>query len=173
MIHEMHENLVIPEDGVLTFDDGLYTQYLFGRDLPHKKIFFISSGIICDGHQSTEFITCRDAHKKAFAGNFENYMTLDQIMDLDGEIGGHSHSHTNLNSFSTLVEKVDYIKRDTETMLEWFQKNLGYEPTSFCFPYNDDMDGLYRGLLRKYGFTDFYGNERISVESLQPNRNIC
>lgn len=166
MIHEMHCGMKIPEDYLLTFDDGLFTQYQYGRNLPNQKIFFISSGIVCDGKQSAEFIKCSDAHKKAFSGNFENYMTIDQIKELDGEIGGHSHSHTRLDNFSSLRERVDHMKKDTEAMLEWFEKNLNMTPTSFCFPYNDDGQGMYKAVLKKYGFVNFYGSERINVDEV-------
>ena len=166
MIHEMTEGMTIPDDYVLTFDDGLWTQYKYSQDLPNQKIFFISSGIICDGIQSHEFIACHDAHRKAFNGNYENYMTVDQISNLNGEIGAHSHSHTDLNTFNTLVEKVAHIRKDTDLMMEWFEKNLGFAPTSFCFPYNDELSGLYKALLIGYGFTKFYGKERISIDEI-------
>lgn len=168
MIHEMSENMVIPENSLLTFDDGLYSQYQYGRYLPNKKIFFISSGIVCNQQQSLEYIKCKAAHIKAFGGNFENYMTVSQIRELSktSEIGGHSHSHLNLNQFRSLLDKVNHIKKDTEAMLEWFDINLKMRPTSFCFPYNDNMQGMYKAVLVKYGFTSFYGDERITLSEI-------
>jgi peptidoglycan/xylan/chitin deacetylase (PgdA/CDA1 family) len=175
MIHEALPEFtqVNLEDYVLTFDDGLYSQYVFYNEIKHintPKIFFISSGIICSDNQSTEFITCRDAHQKAFKGNYENYMTVEQIKYLMEDplvtIGAHSHSHTRLSLFKTLAEKVAYIKSDAEKTVAWFESNLGFKPTSFCFPYNEDLDGLYKGLLTRYGFTDFYGSGRIPIEML-------
>ena len=175
MLHECSgESLSLPlVDYLLTFDDGLYSQYVFYQQIKHiptEKIFFISSGIVCEGSQSLEFPTCRAAHKKAFAGNKEDYMTLTQIQELAADhwvtIGAHSHSHIRLSTFKTLAEKTKYIKEDTEQMLEWFEQNLNYRPTKFCFPYNENLDGLYQGLLKKYGFTDFYSSERIPVETL-------
>lgn len=175
MIHEARAEFAqLPlEDYLLTFDDGLYSQYVFYNEIKHintPKIFFVSSGIICADNQSTEFITCRDAHQKAFNGNYENYMTVEQIkymmQDPLVSIGAHSHSHTRLNKFSTLAEKVAYIKSDAEKTVAWFEQNLGFAPTKFCFPYNEDLDGLYKGLLTKYGFTEFYGSGRIPVETL-------
>lgn len=178
MIHEFKEEfLSLPlRDYILTFDDGLYSQYFFWSELskiPTEKIFFISSNIICDTIQSVQFPTCRLAHEKAFLGNKEDYMNLSQIQELmvcEGvEIGGHSHYHKRLNNFTSLHEKVEHIKQDTEKMLAWFKRNLDYTPTSFCFPYNENLDGMYNGLLKKYGFTKFYGKERIAIESLLPN----
>jgi len=169
MIHEMKSGMNIPKGELLTFDDGLYTQYAHARELPNRKIFFISTNIICDGEQSSEFITAPQAHKKAFSGNFENYMTISQIQELHemgNEIGGHSHFHSNLTQLPTLVSKVKHINQDTELMLEWFSTNLGFRPTSFCFPYNYDMDKLYNGLLKKHGFVNFYGSERINLNEI-------
>jgi peptidoglycan/xylan/chitin deacetylase (PgdA/CDA1 family) len=175
MIHEALPKFtqVNLEDYVLTFDDGLYSQYVLYNEIKHvntPKIFFISSGIICADNQSTEFIACRDAHQKAFGGNYENYMTVEQIKYLMEDplvtIGAHSHSHTRLSLFKTLAEKVAYIKSDAEKTVAWFESNLGFKPTSFCFPYNEDLDGLYRGLMTRYGFTDFYGSERIPIETI-------
>ena len=178
MIHECDDRFLELDlsNYLLTFDDGLYTQYNFYKKikhLPNKKIFFISTNIICNGTQSTEYISCRDAHQKAFDGNNENYMTIDQIRTLMKdplvEIGGHSHSHTRLKNFNSLLEKVEYIKQDTSTMLEWFLENLNLVPKSFCFPYNDSLDGFYKGLVEREGITTFYGKERIPIETLLHN----
>lgn len=65
MFHEVDESIfdIDLEKYILTFDDGLYTQYkLIDRlcELNTTKIFFISSNIICDENvkQSEENITC-------------------------------------------------------------------------------------------------------------------
>jgi hypothetical protein len=175
MFHEIREWMFdLPlENYTLTFDDGLYSQfYYFERfkNIPTEKIYFISSNIVCEEMQSTEFPCCQTAHKKAFIGNKEDYMTLDQIKELMADplvtIGGHSHSHTRFGHFDKLMERIVYIKNDTETMLKWFEDNLGFKPTAFCFPYNEDLDGIYREFLKKYGFINFYGRERIAVETL-------
>jgi hypothetical protein len=174
MIHEVkktffdNENL---KNYILTFDDGLYSQFYFYDEIKNietEKIFFISTNIICEGKQSLNFPTCREAHEKSFSGNKEDYMTLEQILFLRDEkqvtIGGHGHFHKNLNNFKNLNEKINYIKKDTELMLEWFEKKLKFVPDKFCFPYNEDLNGLYKIVLKKYGFNDFYGKERSSIQ---------
>ena len=175
MIHEVREWMFdLPlQDYTLTFDDGLYSQYYYNdrfKQLGTQRIYFISSNIISNSIQSIEFPTCVEAHKKARLGNTEDYMSVEQIKDLMQDpnvvIGAHSHSHTRLNTFKTLAEKVKYINSDTELMLQWFDATLDFKPTHFCFPYNEDLDGLYQGLLKKQGFTDFYGRGRIPVETL-------
>lgn len=175
MIHECQKEFIkLPlVDYVLTFDDGLYSQYAFYQEIKHiqtPKIFFISSGIICDSTQSVDLIACDVAHKKAHSGNRENYMTLEQLTELIDDpwvtIGGHSHAHARLSNFDGLAAKTAHIQQDTEQMISWFEKNLKHKPISFCFPYNDDLNGLYKGLLRKWGFVNFYGSERIPIETL-------
>ena len=175
MIHEVYESMFdLPlEEYTLTFDDGLYSQfYYFDRfkSIPTEKIYFISSDIICSGEQSDQFPACREAHRKAFAGNKEDYMTLAQIKELMKDplvsIGGHSHSHIRLDNYSKIVEKMKHIKNDTELMVKWFEEYLGFKPSKFCFPYNEDYQGMYSAMLRQYGFTEFYGRERIPIETL-------
>lgn len=175
MIHEVREEMFkLPLDQyTLTFDDGLYSQFYYYpafAEIPTEKIYFISSNIICSGHQSSGFPACRDAHVKARAGNFEDYMTVEQIKELMAdplvEIGGHSHNHVRLDKKMPLVEKVTHLRADTELMVDWFGDVLSYMPTSFCFPYNDPVQVLYPALLKQYGFTKFYGKERIAIETL-------
>ena len=176
MVHEItcDKLFTLPlEDYILTFDDGLYSQYYHFdkiKKINTEKIFFISSGILAEKEQSTEFPSCSLAHEKAFAGNKEDFMTLDQVKELMQDpqvtIGAHSHSHRDLNQFDKLFDKLKHIEDDTQLMLEWFETNLGSIPTKFCYPYNNDLKGMYAILLRKYGFTEFYGAERISDQNL-------
>lgn len=176
MIHEVSESLFnLPlKDYVLTFDDGLYSQYWYFdrfKSIPTEKIYFISSGIICNSPQSAEFPSCVEAHKKARNGITEDFMTVTQIKELMQDplvtIGAHSHNHVELSNISKLPNKVAHIRKDTEQMLNWFKDNLEFRPTAFCYPYNDNLYGIYTGLLKEYGFTSFYGSERIPVETLQ------
>lgn len=175
MIHEVDERLFdLPlSDYILTFDDGLYSQYQYIERLSEintVKIFYISSNILCSGAQSTEIVSSEEAHRKAFQfGNTENFMTLDQVKHLmtfpQVYVGGHSHSHSDLRRLK-IVERLTHMRKDTEAMIAWFQDNLGFRPSKFCFPYNDNSDGLYDALLKQYGITECHGRERIPVEML-------
>ena len=175
MIHEVDERLFeLPlVNYVLTFDDGLYSQYQhFDRicEVDTQKIFFISSNIICTGEQSTEYISSKQAHQKYFeTGNAENFMTLDQIKEIMKHpqviIGGHSHNHTDIRNMK-LVERLTVIRKDTDLMVAWFEENLGFRPRQFCFPYNNNSDGLYNAALKEYGIITCHGRERIPVETL-------
>jgi len=175
MIHEFKEEFLdLPlENYILTFDDGLYSQYYYYpkfKDIPTQKIFFISSGIICNGPQSTEFPPCDQAHEKAFSSNFEDYMTLDQIKELMKDpwvtIGAHSHKHKNLRDIGKVTHRAMHIIDDTKLMVAWFKENLKFTPTKFCFPYNDENDGMYVPVLKSIGFNEFYGKERLAIENV-------
>lgn len=176
MIHDIREEMFsLPLDQyILTFDDGLYSQYYYYprfKEIPTQKVYFISSGIVCNQLQSTMFPTCSMAHQKAFSGNKEDYMTIEQIKELMTdplvEIGGHSHSHQNVGTITGLANKARHIINDTDLMIRWFETNIGFKPVKFCFPYNDDASGLYRSLLKKrFNIFEFYGKDRIAVEPL-------
>lgn len=184
MIHEFTEHMLkLPlADYTLTFDDGLYGQYWYWRehlkDIPTKKYFFVSTGIICpdNGWQDDHFYSSPKAHAKARAGDFSNYVTRDQIRELAQDpwvvIGAHGHSHTPLTEFDSFADKVAHIKQDTETCLAWFENNLGFKPTAFCFPYNDDLQGVYSAMVKRYGFTELFGLGRTPVEKLLYDRGL-
>ena len=176
MIHEIREWMFdLPlNDYILTFDDGLYSQYYYNdrfKQLTTQRIYYISSGIVSSGRQNLDFPTCVNAHIKARQGNTEDYMTVEQIKELMKDpnviIGAHSHSHTRLDNFTSLAEKVRYINEDTEQMIQWFETNLGFKPTHFCFPYNEDPHGLYKGLVKKFGITNCVGSGRTPIETLR------
>lgn len=176
MIHEVRDWMFdLPlSNYILTFDDGLYSQYYYHEEFLKfntPMYYFVSANIICDSTQSNEFPDCRTAHQKAFAGNKEDYMTLEQIKHLHSvpnvTIGGHSYAHNRIEDLE-LITLIEHINKDTELMLNWFETNLNYKPTSFCFPYNKNPHNLYSAYLRKKGFKEFFGAERIPIEKLQP-----
>tara|TARA_R110000744_G_scaffold88570_1_gene172646 strand:- start:772 stop:1302 length:531 start_codon:yes stop_codon:yes gene_type:complete len=171
IIHEFEERFFdLPLDQyTLTFDDGLYTQYVFLEELKNiktKKYFFISSGIVCPENieQNGEYIICNEAHKKAFNGDYTNYMKWSQIKEIDESddcyIGCHSHFH-NIKT----ADCVECMIPDNRYMLHDFKQKLGYIPDIFCFPYNYETP-LYREILNKKGFKNFYGKDRVDIFDL-------
>ena len=175
MIHKVHDWMFdLPlEDYILTFDDGLYSQYHYYpqfKQFNTEKIYFISSGIVSSGEQSSEFPESQIAHNKAAVGNFEDYMTVEQIRELDRDpmvfIGGHGHDHLRLSEMDTMADKIRYINDDLHKMRMWFKENLGYYPDRFCYPHNDDLRGVYRAIVLSTGIHQTYGSERIPIETL-------
>lgn len=174
MIHEVREwmfDIDYSKVDLITFDDGLYSQYYYHDKFAELKIpmiYFISSDIICPANkkQSLEFPRCDIAHKEFFeTGNAQHYMTLDQIKQLQSfghEIGGHSHTHNRISKNLSLSDTYDHIIVDTQAMMSFFRKN-GLNIKSFCFPYNEEFT-LYRKILKRHGINKFYGKERIAIE---------
>lgn len=176
MIHEIKEeyfNLPL-EDYILTFDDGLYSLFHYKKEFEKirtEKIVFISTNIICRGYQSSKFVPCYEAHRKVFEEkNYEDYLTIDQLLEIKHthgfEIGGHGHDHLDFrNSKDNIVNTLMRLKRDTENMQNFFSGELKIRPTKFCFPYNLEIWG-YRRMLMNSGYSQFFGSERIDIESL-------
>ena len=178
MIHEINPNIIqfLKENGenyLLTFDDGLYSQYFYFDEIKKintEKIFFISTGTVHKGKQQIVNISCRNAHKLFFENGYTHYyMTWDQIKEIDSIdncfIGGHSHSHFNTEKLS-LKEKIEWLTNDTEKMIEEFNKNFGKIPKYYCLPYNYDYQGLYSSLLEKNYNFEIFGKNRIKIEEI-------
>jgi len=175
-IHQVNDDLFnLPlEDYILTFDDGLYTQYKYIDKLAEintRKIFFISTGIVCHPLcvQEKGYTQCDTAHEYFFRTGFaKHYMTWSQIREISKipncEIGGHSHFHKDIKIMNP-KNKMRFLNRDTKCMREAFVDELGYVPKSFCFPYNY-TETLYNCILQKAGFIEFFGDERLSLDGL-------
>lgn len=165
MIHEVAEWMFdLPlHNYILTFDDGLYTQYIHFdkiKKIDTEKIFFISTGIVASEHtvQSDAFIQCHVAHEKLFECNdLSHYMNWSQIHEINKdsrcEIGAHSHMHITHKGFNSV--------NDTKLMNKCFAEQK-LRPTSFCFPYNAD-NPIYRAILKRHGYVNFYGQGRRCV----------
>lgn len=70
---------------------------------------------------------------------------------------GYSYSGEKLLKRSK-TEWLDYIKFDTESCLAWFEKNLGFQPDKYCFPFNEYSPVLVE-ILKSYGFRQFYNGK--------------
>jgi peptidoglycan/xylan/chitin deacetylase (PgdA/CDA1 family) len=161
----------------LTFDDGLYSQYFYWNifdQIPVKKTFFIATNLIgIDGlgrrkkwkGKMQTFPDCFEAlYDYRETRNRENYMRIEELKEIirynisDGvEIGAHGHNHIKYYLHSK------QMKQDIERMLEWFDKHLCMRPTSYAYPHYEDPYPLTQ-MLKEYGFTNFYGKERIEIE---------
>jgi hypothetical protein len=181
MIHDVNENILnLPlEDYILTFDDGLYSQFYYWpliRKIDTEKIFFITCWYTSNysierpvfNGKYYKFMNCVDA-KQDFekSGDKSQYMSICEIYKIYSEggiIGGHSYFHQR-NYPKSIVETYFRFKYDTEKMMKWFEEKLMIRPIHYCFPFNKEKM-LMREILKKYGFSKFYGSERIPVESL-------
>lgn len=175
MVHEVSEwmlDLDLSSFDLITFDDGLYSQYYYHKEFLKYNIpmiFFISTNIIGTEHQSMEFPNCVEAHEKFFlTGDTSDYMNWNQIKTLHStencKIGGHSHQHIKYN-YDKIKELYLEINDDTSRMLsEFLAHDIKIE--DFCHPYNIVIP-FRKGILNRYGIFNFYGEERIAIETLK------
>ena len=176
MIHEIRDwMLELPlHEYILSFDDGLYSQYYYldkFKAIKTEKIFFVSTNIICKENelQSLEFPSCDEAHEDFFSnGNIKNYIKWSQVKEIYNTpncfVGGHSHNH---NVYGNIMVKDLYreLLDDTIKMINEFEQRE-ISISKFCYPYNEQYV-LYEPILKKYNITDFYGKERIAIETLR------
>ena len=177
MIHEMKEEFFkLPlQNYILTFDDGLHSQYRFRNDLlkiDTPKIFFITTNIVAleDTQQNSDCVSCTDAHDRFFSvGDVSNYMNWEQIRSLYNSpqcfIGGHGHNHLQLWKNTLIVEKIRMCLSDTANMINTFNLQIGSVPDRFCFPYNY-VDELHMRILQGNSISKFYSKKRIPIEWL-------
>ena len=179
-ICEIHE--ILPEYlevdlsdfDILTFDDGLYTQYIYHEHFMQfgkPMYFFISPGIVCYDEylQTSRPIHCADAHNEFFTNKTTwPYMTWKQIRELSRKciVGGHSFDHPDLSNLKP-VQQITKAIDQCEKMLKMFEK-YRIKIHSFCYPYNDIIPG-YKGYLEQHGVHEFFGPDRIPIESIITN----
>jgi hypothetical protein len=83
---------------------------------------------------------------------------------------GFSYSGGNLVKRSE-TEWLDYIKYDTESCLGWFEKYLGFQPSIYCFPFNE-YTPVFVEILRSYGFKHFYNGKSGDNEQIFSRMDI-
>ena len=113
------ENKKIPDNYVaLNIDDSYKSFYQNG--LPLFKEF---------NYPFTLFV-----YVEASKRGYRDFMSFDEIRDVAkyGEIGLHSYSHPHL---TTLTSKE--VKKDTQKALDIFEKELGFRPKGYAYPYGE------------------------------------
>jgi hypothetical protein len=83
---------------------------------------------------------------------------------------GYSYSGGNLVK-RPKTQWVDYIKYDTESCLGWFEKHLGFQPSTYCFPFNEYTPVLVE-ILKSYGFRHFYNGRSGDGEQIFSRMDI-
>lgn len=175
MVHEIEPwmfELDLSSFDLITFDDGLYSQYFFMNEFLKYNIplkYFISTNIVSPGKQTMEFPSCRVAHERFFKnGDTSNYMTWKQIQKIHNTpnctIGGHSHYHIKYEDIK-LRELHNLLIEDNNLMFAEFHKHE-IKIADYCHPYNIVVP-LRTGMLEAAGVMNFYGDERIAIEDLK------
>ena len=165
------------KDDILTFDDGLFSQYFFFHYLPKEniKIFFISTNIINFTNKfNLEFLSSDIAHELFFSNNdTTNYMNIEQINYLKNQknvfIGSHTHYHFKYESIEKDLN-MSYIiaKDDLEKNKFYMKKYFNIDKVKyFCYPYNYDKNLFFNICLKKtYPGVICFGKNRININKL-------
>ena len=101
---------------IITFDDGMLSQYTYAKPILDKYNF-----------KTTFYIICNSVDKE----NRMNWNNIQTLEDEGHEIGSHSMNHQRLGQLSNNEMKYEII--ESKRCLE----NKGFNVTSFSFPYND------------------------------------
>jgi len=169
-------------EAVLTFDDGLYSNYLYLNELkklPNKKIFFISLGILRnnDKRPNKDFITCFDAHNQNDLNYYMCSNEINEIEDLDSKyncfIGLHGVNHIKCSFKGPLINEINYpkissgssfkglklcseiFKEEIEKMLIVSDILLNKKPGYFSWPYNIENNFMKNILIHKSNLLNF------------------
>lgn len=94
--------------------------------------------------------------------HYGDFMSWEQIKQTQafGEIGLHSYGHKHMVSLST-----EDIKLDTQKALASFEKNLGYKPHYYAYPYGE-FDNHVKKVITSFGF-DLVLNQNVGAVSHQ------
>lgn len=187
-VHSVCEDLfkLNLSDYILTFDDGLFSQYFYWdliyNNVSSSSVLFIPTRAIILSNftrprfsgRFIKFRDCFQAMKRWKQCNMhDDYMTLGEIKfmieNYNVKIGGHGHRHLEPMIYkNSLVDSVKIMKEDIDQMFNWFKAHLSITPVDFCFPFNKE-DSFLKMLLKDEGIENFYGEERIEIESLCRN----
>ncbi len=130
--NKIDENYVL-----LTIDDAFESFYVTAWPiLKKRKIPFIL------------FVSTREVGKYG-------YMTWNQIREIQEndfvKIGNHSHTHEYLIDWDN-----DKIKNDLETSVKIFEKELGYSPDIFSYPFGEYSEDLKK-IVSQFNFKFAFG----------------
>lgn len=127
---------------VLTIDDGYKSFYDNGLKIFKKY-----------NYPFTLFISTKPTQKE-----YRDFMSWEDIKETlkYGEIGFHSHSHPHLVKLSSKE-----IEEDTKKGIEIFQKELGFRPKYYAYPYGE-YDNKVKEIIKSFGF-DAILNQNIGA----------
>ena len=101
---------------IITFDDGMLSQYTYAKPILDKYNF-----------KATFYIICNSVDKE----NRMNWNNIRTLEEEGHEIGSHSMNHKRLSTLSEEEERYEII--ESKRCLQ----EKGFNVTSFSFPYND------------------------------------
>lgn len=100
--------------------------------------------------------------------NYGDFMSWTQVKESSkyGEVGLHSYGHKHMVSLSP-----EYIRKDTDKALFSFQKQLGYKPKYYAYPYGE-FDESVKKEINSYGFELILNQNAGAVSYKSPKDDL-
>lgn len=133
IINKVKAKEEVPNNWVaLTIDDSFKTFHKNG--LPIFREF---------GYPFTMFV-----YIKATQDKFKDYMSWDELREVAkyGDLQLHTYEHPHLVSLSN-----DQIAQETSKSIELFQKEIGYKPKYYAYPFGE-YDSRVASVIKSFGF---------------------
>lgn len=123
---------------IIAFDDGWLSNYMeifdFMKSLGVKYNIYLTIGEI---------------------GNNPEYLTWDLVRQMHGSgmvgFGVHTFTHPHVADMKDIDPQLEFVKAN-----EVFQKELGYEPLDFCYPYGSCSEISHEYLTTKTQYQRIY-----------------
>lgn len=98
---------------------------------------------------------------EATENKYGDFMTWDELKEVKkyGEVELHSYSHPSLIKLSN-----EDIAKDTQKAIDIFEKNMGYKPKIYSYPFGEYDDRVKNEIL-KFGFDSILNQNNGSVNS--------
>lgn len=144
IVEKLKNKEQIPNNWVaFTIDDAYKSFYQNGLELFKKY-----------NYPFTLFVYVEATQKK-----YPDFMTWDEIKEASkyGEIELHSYSHKQLVKLTN-----EEIIKDTNLALEIFEKNLGFKPKAYSYPYGE-YDERVKNEIKNFGFEYIMNQNNGSV----------
>jgi len=147
IIYNLKNNIQIPDNWVaFHIDDAYKSFYTNGLELFKEYNYPFSLYV----------------YVKATNEKYGDFMTWDELKESSkfGEIGLHSYSHAHL----TKLSKEELIN-DTKKAYEIFEKNMGFKPKGYVYPYGE-YDDEVKNIIKDFNF-DYICNQNSGSVNLK------
>lgn len=144
IVEKLKNKEEIPDNWIaFTIDDAYKSFYQNGLELFKKY-----------NYPFTLFV-----YVEATQDKYPDFMTWDEIKEASkyGEIELHSYSHNQLVKLTN-----EEITKDTNLALEIFEKNLGFKPKAYSYPYGE-YDERVKKEIKNFGFEYIMNQNNGSV----------
>lgn len=166
-IHEVNDNILtkisssVKIDDILVFDDGLYSQYYYMKEILNikcKKYFAISTNLISNIDEEQTWNINRNLamwlYKEKRIKN--SYMNIDQIKEIhnskDCFLCLHGHNHLKFKEYMDKHKNLKWLHtnfiEDFKISMNTFKDTFNFIPDSYCFPYNYTFNGFLEAIVK-------------------------